>query len=118
MPCLLCERSIEPFMSFGRMPIANGFLTPEQFDDEQFTDLTVAFCERCGMMQLTRPVERGTMPPRPSRINDTVATSASRPCRFRAIVSTTPTCGPGRLSHRARGITACERAPPCERHAE
>ena len=37
----------------------------------------------------SRPVERGTMPARPSRLSDTVAISASRPCRFSAIVSTT-----------------------------
>lgn len=39
-------------MTFGPMPIANGFLASEQFADEYFFDLEVAFCERCGALQL------------------------------------------------------------------
>jgi methylation protein EvaC len=39
-------------MSFGRMPIANGFLTEEQFGQEYFFELAPAFCERCGMFQI------------------------------------------------------------------
>ena len=34
------------------MPIANGFLAPEQFDWEFFYDLRVAFCPACRMVQL------------------------------------------------------------------
>lgn len=45
-------------MSFGRMPIANGFLTREQFATEYFFDLQVGFCESCGMVQLTERVDR------------------------------------------------------------
>ncbi|MBU1260071.1 MAG: hypothetical protein KJ757_06015 [Planctomycetes bacterium] len=29
--CRICKSPIEPFISFGKMPIANGFLTREQF---------------------------------------------------------------------------------------
>lgn len=43
-------------MSFGRMPIANGFLNPAQFADEYFFELQVAFCPVCGMMQLAEQV--------------------------------------------------------------
>lgn len=39
-------------MSFGRMPIANGFLLPEQVDAEYFFNLAPAFCCHCGMFQL------------------------------------------------------------------
>ncbi len=39
-------------MSFGRMPIANGFLTPEDIADEYFFELVPAFCDRCGMFQI------------------------------------------------------------------
>lgn len=56
--CLICSASIEAFLSFGKMPIANAFLTPEQFPDEHFFDLDVAFCERCCMMQLAQLVDR------------------------------------------------------------
>src|SRR4029450_9376190 len=41
-----------PFMSFGRMPIANGFLTPTEFRDEFFSELMVGSCPRCFMVQL------------------------------------------------------------------
>ena len=39
-------------MSFGRMPIANGFLRPDQTENEYFFELAPAFCESCGMFQL------------------------------------------------------------------
>jgi len=55
--CRVCNGAIAPFMSFGRMPIANGFLKPAQFDDEYFYELAVAFCPDCGMVQLVDEVE-------------------------------------------------------------
>ena len=39
-------------MSFGKMPIANGFLLPEQVAAEYFFNLAPAFCGHCGMFQL------------------------------------------------------------------
>ncbi len=46
-------------MSFGRMPIANGFLTPEQFAEEYFFELKPALCSSCGMFQIVdQPDER------------------------------------------------------------
>ena len=39
--CLVCKTPIEPFMSFGRMPIANGFLSPDGFGREFFFELRV-----------------------------------------------------------------------------
>ena len=59
--CLICESPIEPFMSFGKMPVANGFLSPDQFADEYFFELKVAFCSKCGMVQLTELVDREKM---------------------------------------------------------
>src|ERR1051325_6484946 len=59
--CLICETPIEPFLDFGRMPIANGFLTPEQFGDEYFFNLAIAHCQKCSMVQLTELVERERM---------------------------------------------------------
>lgn len=50
--CRICGTSIHKFMSFGRMPIANGFLTAEAVDEEHFFELAPAFCERCCMFQL------------------------------------------------------------------
>jgi len=48
-------------MSFGRMPIANGFLSPDQFADEYFFELQVAFCPDCGMVQLVEQVDQEKM---------------------------------------------------------
>jgi methylation protein EvaC len=59
--CLICETPIAPFLSFGRMPIANGFLTPDQFADEYFFELAVGHCPRCSMVQLTELVDRERM---------------------------------------------------------
>jgi len=55
--CLICSTEISPFMSFGKMPIANGFLTPEQFPDEYFFELSPSFCPNCSMFQLDRQPE-------------------------------------------------------------
>ena len=60
-PCLVCEYPIEPFLSFGKMPVANGFLSPTQFADEYFFELKVAFCENCRMVQLAELVDRERM---------------------------------------------------------
>lgn len=50
--CRICNAPITPFMSFGPMPIANGFLLPPQFPQEYFFEMEVAFCHQCGMVQL------------------------------------------------------------------
>ena len=50
--CRICKSPIFSLMSFGKMPIANNFLTKEEFNDEYFFDLSTAFCERCKMFQL------------------------------------------------------------------
>ncbi len=60
--CLICASPIpQPFLSFGRMPIANGFLRPDEFDQEYFFELTVGFCEHCKMVQLLELVDRDRM---------------------------------------------------------
>jgi len=50
--CRVCNAEIAPFMSFGRMPIANGFLKAEETGNEYFFELAPAFCGACGMFQL------------------------------------------------------------------
>ena len=56
--CQICDNAIEAFLNFGRMPIANGFLAAEQFSDEYFFELNVAFCPVCRMVQLAEQVDR------------------------------------------------------------
>lgn len=50
--CRICHSTIEPFLDFGRMPLANGFLTPDQFAGEYSFDLIAARCPRCTLVQL------------------------------------------------------------------
>jgi methylation protein EvaC len=50
--CRVCDAEIAPFMSFGRMPIANGFLAEAEIATEYFFELSPAFCRRCNMFQL------------------------------------------------------------------
>lgn len=59
--CLICRAPIGPFMSLGKMPIANGFLTQDQFPHEYFFHLQVGFCATCSMVQLTELVDRERM---------------------------------------------------------
>jgi methylation protein EvaC len=59
--CLICEHPYEPFITFGKMPIANGFLTPDQFKNEFFFELKVGFCPNCSMVQLAELVDREKM---------------------------------------------------------
>jgi methylation protein EvaC len=39
-------------MTFGRMPIANGFLTRDQISDEYYFELAPSVCRHCNMFQL------------------------------------------------------------------
>ena len=48
-------------MSFGRMPIANGFLKPDETNNEYFFELEPAFCSVCGMFQLVEQPRPGKM---------------------------------------------------------
>ncbi len=59
--CLVCKNNIKPFISFGKMPIANGFLTQDQFSREYFFELKVGFCAECGMVQLLEQPKREMM---------------------------------------------------------
>ena len=59
--CLICETEIESFMSFGKMPIANGFLSSDEFFNEYFFELAIAFCQKCGMVQLMEQPAREKM---------------------------------------------------------
>ncbi len=59
--CLICGSGFSPFMSFGEMPIANGFLTPDEYAGEYFYELCVGFCPSCTMVQLVNLVDRERM---------------------------------------------------------
>ncbi len=52
MNCKITKSSIKPFMSFGKMPIANGFIEKEKFDKEFFFEMEVGFSENLSLFQL------------------------------------------------------------------
>ena len=45
MKCKVSGKKITPFMSFGKMPMANGFLEQQEFNNEFFYELEVGFSE-------------------------------------------------------------------------
>lgn len=59
--CRICHSTIEPFIDFGRMPLANGFLTPAQFAGEYLFNLSAAYCPRCTLVQLVEQPQRERM---------------------------------------------------------
>lgn len=59
--CLICSSPIDTVLSFGKMPIANGFLNPDQFGDEYFFELRACFCPSCHMVQLAEQPDRSQM---------------------------------------------------------
>jgi methylation protein EvaC len=52
MKCKITNKSIKPFMSFGNMPIANGFLDKKDFSNEFFFNMEVGFNEELSLFQL------------------------------------------------------------------
>ena len=52
MKCKITNEKISPFMSFGKMPSANGFLDKEDFNKEFFYEMEVGFSEKISLLQL------------------------------------------------------------------
>ena len=52
MKCKITHKPIKPFMSFGKMPIANGFLEKQDFSKEYFYNMEVGFSEDLSLLQL------------------------------------------------------------------
>ncbi|MFL2889659.1 MAG: class I SAM-dependent methyltransferase [Pelagibacteraceae bacterium] len=52
MKCKITNQEIEPFMSFGKMPSANGFLDKENFKSEFFYEMEVGFSQKVSLLQL------------------------------------------------------------------
>lgn len=69
--CRVCGSAIEPFMSFGRMPIANGFVAPGETGDEFVYELAPAICSDCKMLQIVE------QPPAAAMFHDHYAFFAS-----------------------------------------
>ncbi len=52
MRCKVTKKKIKPFMSFGKMPMANGFLKRKNFKREFFYKLEVGFCRKNYLFQV------------------------------------------------------------------
>ena len=52
MKCKVTNKIIDPFMSFGKMPVANGFIKKEDFRNEFFFNMEVGFSEEVSLFQL------------------------------------------------------------------
>lgn len=52
MECKVSKKEIKPFMSFGKMPLANGFLEKKSFNKEFFYEMEVGFSEKFSLFQL------------------------------------------------------------------
>ena len=52
MKCKITNENLKPFMSFGKMPSANGFLDKKDFNNEFFYEMEVGFSEKVSLLQL------------------------------------------------------------------
>ena len=52
MNCKITNTKITPFMSFGKMPIANGFINKKNFKKEYFYKMEVGFSKKISLVQL------------------------------------------------------------------
>ena len=57
MKCKLSGKKINPFMSFGKMPLANGFLNENEFKTEYFYKMEVGFSEDLSLFQINEHPE-------------------------------------------------------------
>ncbi len=55
--CRICSsRNLVKFLDFGQMPLAGGFIKPEQIAQEKLYPLTVVFCRQCKEVQILETV--------------------------------------------------------------
>ena len=52
MKCKITGDKLSPFMSFGKMPSANGFLDKKDFENEFFYEMEVGFSKKISLLQL------------------------------------------------------------------
>ncbi|MDR1255181.1 MAG: class I SAM-dependent methyltransferase [Puniceicoccales bacterium] len=59
--CKICSQEVQQVLSFGKMPIANGFLKADDFHQEYFFELACGFCEHCKTFQLLHQTDPSQM---------------------------------------------------------
>lgn len=60
--CRFClSATLQPFISFGNVPLAGGFFSknsgPKEFAQERLYPMTICFCTHCGLVQVREVVE-------------------------------------------------------------
>ncbi len=66
--CRFCSSAdLVKFLDFGEVPLAGGFLRPEDTAEEKFYPLALYFCSHCTLVQVvdTVPVHTDRLPPAP-----------------------------------------------------
>ena len=61
MRCKVTNQIMDPFMSFGKMPLANGFIKKNQFNNEFFYQMEVGFSKKISLFQLNKHPEPENM---------------------------------------------------------
>ena len=61
MRCKITNQAIDPFMSFGMMPLANGFIKKNQFKNELFYKMEIGFSKNLSLLQVDRSEHRLSM---------------------------------------------------------
>ena len=52
MICKINKKKLSSVMSFGKMPVANGFIDKKDFDKEFFFEMSIGFSEELSLLQL------------------------------------------------------------------
>ena len=52
MKCKIIDEQIEPFMTFGKMHLANGFIEKKDFSSEFYYEMEIGFSEKISLFQL------------------------------------------------------------------
>ena len=52
MNCKITKKKLNNFMTFGKMPIANGFISKKNFKKEYFYEMSVGFSKEVSLVQL------------------------------------------------------------------
>jgi methylation protein EvaC len=61
VPCRICGGTVYECLDFGRQPLSNGFLKPEDVPHERYYRLAVGICTACTMVQQVHEVPRQLM---------------------------------------------------------
>jgi hypothetical protein len=60
--CGACgSETVRGFLSFGKLPLGNAFLKPDEIESEQKFDLDLGFCLNCSLVQQLRPAPRSSL---------------------------------------------------------